>query len=193
MAIYYKLYQYKGTDESRNGKWYGRLAYTGTDSVEELASAIQEKCTVHRADIMAVLTALTGEIDRALKEGRRVRIPGLGTFKVGISTRPADTRDEFTVAHNVNGLRVIFTPELHVNRTSKTTTRSLLQGAVVKEMSAYDDGTLADSAAKSGGASTGGSSSTGGGSSTTTGGGETSQGGTSSGGSGSEEEGGEHS
>lgn len=181
MAIKYKLYQFQGNNEARNGKWYGHVVYSGTESLTDLAKAIEEKCTVHKADITAVLTALVDEINDALMDGQRVYLPGLGTFKVGMSCRPADNRDEFTVARNIKGVHVLFSPEIHFNRTTNTTTRSLLQGAVVKELDGYDNGKLdeKDAAASDSG--------------TQQGSGTTQDSGSSQQGSSSEEEGGDNS
>ena len=62
MPIYYKVYQSNRKGSKFKGKWYGRAAIIGTVDDDELAARIEEKCTVHKADVKAVITALVGEI-----------------------------------------------------------------------------------------------------------------------------------
>ena len=52
MAVYYKVYQSCRKNNPNKGKWYARAAMVGTDSTDELAEAIEEKCTVHKADVV---------------------------------------------------------------------------------------------------------------------------------------------
>lgn len=71
-----------------------------------------------------------------LLRGNRVKIDGLGTFKIGMSTYPADTASEFTAA-NIKETHVLFQPESSKDANGKRT-KALLAGICVKEASVYE-------------------------------------------------------
>lgn len=137
MAVPYKLYQNKSANVGKQGLWYARAAIGENVDMSALSEAIQEKCTVHAADVVAVIKALVGEMTKSLQAGKRVVLDGFGAFKVGITSTGAETRDKFTVSHNIKGLRVIFQPETHYDTATKKRTKSFLAGTVVKECTEY--------------------------------------------------------
>lgn len=146
MSVYYKVYQNNNKSNPNKGKWYARAAMVDTDSTDDLAKNIMEKCTVNEADVLAVIKALISEMTRSLQASHRVKLPGLGTFKLGISTRPADSRKEFTSA-NVKDVHVLFSPELKFTRGGSKT-RSLITGTHVKELEEYNGTSAADAGTK---------------------------------------------
>ena len=158
MPVYYRITQDNRKNSAHKGEYYGRAVYEGTVDEYDLAKAIEAKCTVHRADVVAVIIALIDEMTRALQSSQRVKLSGFGTFKMGMSTRPAKTIEKFT-ADNIRKLRVLFQPETHVAQDG-VRTRTMITGARVKEW-----GGAAPSAAP-GGSTTSGSGSTTGGSTT---------------------------
>lgn len=143
MAVFYKLYQGKNEKSGTAGKWYARAAIEDNVNTETLAEAIEEKCTVHSADVVAVIKALVGEMTKNLQAGKRVVLDGFGAFKVGIKSSGADSRDKFSVRSNISGLRIIFQPEVHIDRTDGKRTKTFLSGTVVKEYGKYDSGDTA--------------------------------------------------
>lgn len=136
MAVYYKLYQINNPNSPHNGKWYARAKMVGTDGIAELAASIEEKCTVHKADVVAVIEALIGEMTRSLQSSRRVKLPGFGIFKLGISSIGASEPEEF-VTGNIRNVHVVFMPELH--KTAGTRTRTFITGVRVKNISELVD------------------------------------------------------
>lgn len=185
MAVFYKVYQDKSKSGKRSGKWYARAQMVETDDIDALAEAIEEKCTVNAADVVAVVRALISEMTRSLQASHRVKLPGFGTFKLGIATSGADKQEDFSVAKNIKGVRILFRPDTKINRAQKTLTRAFVEGVKFRELSQDD----AEASKQS---SNGGSTNSGSNSGSSTSGGNT--GGSTSGGSTSgEEEGGEHS
>lgn len=155
MAVYYKVYQDNRTNNPHKGQWYGRASHVGVIDDDTLSQRIEEKCTVHKADVKAVLTALVGEITNALQNSYRVRLAGLGSFKIGLSSKPSESRDKFTTA-NIHGAHVIFMPETKVDGSTGARTRAMLTGVRFKELSFYSDGKGdGDGNGKSGGGSSG--------------------------------------
>ena len=155
MPVYYRKTQDNRKNSTHKGQWYGRAVYQGTVNEYDLAKSIEAKCTVHRADVVAVIIALIDEMSRALQSSLRVKLNGFGTFKMGLSSRPAETADKFTT-DNIKKLRVLFQPETHVAQDG-VRTRTMITGARVKEW-----GGAAPSAAPGGSTTSGSGSTTGG-------------------------------
>lgn len=105
---------------------------------------MQANCTVKRADIVAVLSELVETMKKHLQMSHRVKLDRLGSFKIGMSTKPALTVGEFTASNNVKSVHVLFQPETKIEK-DKTRVRALLSGCKVQELpknavdSALDD------------------------------------------------------
>ena len=74
-----------------------------------------------------------------LLAGSRVIMDGIGSFKVGMKTRPADTLEEWTPSRHLKGYHIVFRPETIDNVSNGVRTRSakVLQGIKFKEMGRY--------------------------------------------------------
>lgn len=136
MSVKYRLYQNNRKGSSTIGMWYGRAVVDGETTIDSLAETIAESCTVTKADILAVITELVVAMKRDLQNSRRVVLPGFGSFKIGISTRPAQSAKDFNVTKNVKGIHVIFQPELHIDQ-NKQRIKTFLSGCKVEELADY--------------------------------------------------------
>lgn len=135
MSVKYKKVQSNMKGNSSFGKWYGKAVVSDVVDVDLLSSNIGNRCTVTKPDIVAVISALVDEMKAQLQMGNRVVLDGFGSFKVGMSTKPAETAKEFT-ANNVKRLRVIFLPT--TNQTSEGKRNiAILEGCRVEEMANY--------------------------------------------------------
>ena len=152
MPVYYRITQDNRKNSAHKGEYYGRAVYEGTVDEYDLAKAIEAKCTVHRADVVAVIIALIDEMTRALQSSQRVKLTGFGTFKMGMSTRPAKTIEKFT-ADNIRKLRVLFQPETKIAQDGSRT-RTMITGARVKEWGGFASSKPATGSSGSGSAST---------------------------------------
>ena len=114
MSIFYRKYQNNNKKmEKAYGKFYARAVAIDKVEIEELADEIQDNCTVKRADILAVLSELGPTMRDLLQDSKRVVIPYMGAFKLGLKTEGTDTEEEFT-AKNVKGIKVLFQPTTRV-------------------------------------------------------------------------------
>lgn len=90
MSIRYKKQQNKITGSKTYGKWYGRAVSMGRITMKNLAEEISHSTTVTKADIMAVLAELSHVMKAHLQDSKVVVLDGIGSFKVGIRSTPAD-------------------------------------------------------------------------------------------------------
>jgi predicted histone-like DNA-binding protein len=74
-----------------------------------MSERIQQTCTVHKSDVYAVLVALEDVITDALKAGEIVRLGDLGSLQIGISSKGAETEDDFNDAL-IKKARINFRP-----------------------------------------------------------------------------------
>lgn len=136
MALNFKIYQSK-REGTTNGKYYARALHTNTIDLDGLAIIMQNNCTLKRSDIKAVLTELVEVMTNQLQDSKRVKIDGFGTFKLGITTKPATTAASFTAAKNIVGTHVLFMPEVKIG-VDKKRTYSLTNGVKLREADLYN-------------------------------------------------------
>ncbi len=166
------LYKNNNQKSQAYGKWYPRVVADETIGLDELAEHMASHNTpFSKGAIKGILTDAVACTKELLLLGKNVKFPDLAIFSIGLKVKGgAPTKDDFTVAKYIEGLR------LRARATGELTTSNL--DTTIKRVdtaSASDSG----SGTSSGGSSTSGGTSSGG--SSTSGG--TSSGGTSSGGS----------
>ena len=137
MAVFYKLYQDNRKNSKQKGSWYGRAKHVDTVTTEQLAEEMQENCTVKRSDILAVISELVTTMRKRLQNSMAVKIDRLGTFKIGINTRPSKTVKDFKVQENVRGVLLLFQPETKVDKNGYRR-RAMLTGVKVRELPKND-------------------------------------------------------
>lgn len=164
MSVKYKKVKNLISGSKTFGKWYGRAVVTNVVDVDVLSTNIGNRCTVTKPDIVAVVTALVEEMKAQLQQGSRVVLDDFGSFKVGMSTSPADTAKDFK-ANNVKKLRVLFQPTVTTDSNHKRVT-NFLDGCKVEEMATYvspdEDDTSGDKNDSDGGTTPGGGTTSGG-------------------------------
>ena len=83
-------------DKEAAPKYYGHVQASGDIDIREMSERIQQTCTVHKSDVFAVLVALEDVITDALKGGEIVRLGDLGTLQIGISSKGAETEEDYS-------------------------------------------------------------------------------------------------
>ena len=83
-------------DKDASPKFYACAQASGDINIREMSERIQQSCTVHKADVHAVLVALEDTMIDALKGGEIVRLGDLGTFQIGVSGKGALTEEDYT-------------------------------------------------------------------------------------------------
>ena len=133
MAQFYKLVQNKNEEMPKAyQKWYARPVYVDTLDLDGVAELIQRNSTAKKSDARAVLTEMVEVIADALKDSKRVHIDGFGTFKVGISSRGADSPEDYSVNEHIRGARILFQPETITDPSTHKKSKKLIQGMKFK-------------------------------------------------------------
>ena len=133
MAVLYKLYQDNRDTSSHKGEWYARAKTLDTVTLNEIAQRIQDNTTAKKADALAVLTEMVEVVRDYLQKSYRVKIDGLGSFKMSLKTSPAPTAKEFSASKNIKSMRALFQEDVTVDKNGMRH-RSLSSGATAKEL-----------------------------------------------------------
>ena len=130
---------------SHNAKSYGKYYATAVYDnhfigTEELADFIQQQASVKKSDIKAVLDELGAAMKHYFELGQKVKLDGIGIFKVGFSSI-GTTEKEDCGAQTITTRRVLFQPESKrvvvgqtVNKQGKITQKFVIAKTLVKDV-----------------------------------------------------------
>ena len=175
------------------GKYYAKATYDEKFiETDEIADFIQTQATLKRSDIKAALDELGAAMKHFLEMGQKIRLAGIGIFKVGFSSIGVANPDDCT-ASTITSRRVLFQPEIErivvgstVKENGKIVQKYVNAKALLKDVAFEEAHGNPVASSTSGSSNTGGSNGSGTGSITPGGGND----GGNSGGGGSDEGGG---
>ena len=133
--------QNKNDESTAYSKWFATAVYDQHFiETEELANYIQQQASVKKSDIKAVLDELGGAMKHYFELGQKVKLEGIGIFKVGFSSIGAATKDTCGAA-NITTRRVLFQPETErvvvgqkVNKKGQITQKYVVAKTLVKDV-----------------------------------------------------------
>ena len=122
MSQKFKKIQNKNDESTAFGKWFATAVYDQHFiETEQLADFIQTQASVKKSDIKAVLDELGSAMKHFFELGQKVKLDGIGIFKVGFSSIGTKKREDCG-AQNITTRRVLFQPETErvvVGQTTK--------------------------------------------------------------------------
>ena len=171
MSQKFKKLQNKNDDSTAYGKWFATAVYDQHFiETEELAEFIQTQASVKKSDIKAVLDELGSAMKHFFELGQKVKLDGIGIFKVGFSSIGTVKKDDCSAA-TITTRRVLFQPESqrivvgqHTNSQGKIVQKYVIAKTLVKDVifeETYDTSLQPESNSSNGG-TTGGGTNTGG-------------------------------
>ena len=92
------------------GKYFARAVHTDMVDLDDISDIIERNCTLKRSDVKACLTELVEVMRDKMQSSNKVRINGLGIFKINVKSTGVSDPSEFK-GNNITGYRVLFTPE----------------------------------------------------------------------------------
>ena len=148
------------------GKYYAKPVYDEKFiETEEIADFIQTQATLKRSDIKAALDELGAAMKHFLEMGQKIRLAGIGIFKVGFSSIGVANADDCT-ANTITSRRVLFQPEIErivvgssVKEDGKIIQKYVNAKSLVKDVAfeeAHGTKGTASNSSEGGGSSTGG-------------------------------------
>ena len=133
--------QNKNSHSLAFGKYFTKAVYDNNFiETEQLAEFIQTQASVKKSDIKAVLDELGGSLKHFFELGQKVKLDGIGIFKVGFSSI-GTTEKEDCGAQTITTRRVLFQPETErvvvgqkVNKQGKITQKYVVAKSLVKDV-----------------------------------------------------------
>ena len=136
--VFYKLIQNQNEEMAKAyQKWYAYPVVTETVDLDYIAERIQRNSTAKKSDAKAVLTEMVEVMTDCLQNSQRVKIEGLGAFKIGLSSRGADSEEDFNVNENVKSMRIIFQPETTTDAATHKRSKKMLQNVKLSNISGF--------------------------------------------------------
>ena len=109
---YIKTQNKNSFNQKSYGKYYAQPVYDQKFiETDEIADFIQTQATLKRSDIKASLDELGAAIKHFLELGQKIRLSGIGIFKVGFSSIGVNKKEDCTAA-TITSRRVLFQPEV---------------------------------------------------------------------------------
>ena len=161
MSQKFRKIQNKNDESTAYGKWFATAVYDQRFiETEQLAEFIQTQATVKKSDIKAVLDELGGALKHFFELGQKIRLDGIGIFKVGFSSIGTATKDDCG-AQTITTRRVLFQPESKrvvvgqtVNKKGKIIQKFVVDKTLVKDVTfeeTFDTTLLPEGSSTSGG------------------------------------------
>ena len=143
--VFYRLIQNKNEGmEKAYLKWFAHPVVTETVDLDYIADRIQRNSTAKKSDAKAVLTEMVEVMADCLQNSQRVKIEGLGAFKIGLNSKGADSEEQFNVGENVTNVRIIFQPETLTDAATRKRSKKMLQGVRLTNISGFNSKNAVD-------------------------------------------------
>ena len=88
-------------------------------------------------------------MNQVLKDGNRVKLDGLGTFRVGIHSQGVQKAEDFNAQRDIYGAHVLFAPTVTID-AMKRRVKTLISGLRIQEAVQYDAPKAAEKAKNKG-------------------------------------------
>ena len=141
MSQKFKKLQNTNDESTAYGKWFATAVYDQRFiETEQLADFIQKQASVKKSDVKAVLDELGDAMKHYFELGQKVKLAGIGIFKVGFSSIGTATKDDCG-ASNITTRRVLFQPETErvvvgqtMNKKGKIVQKYVIAKPLVKDV-----------------------------------------------------------
>lgn len=119
---------YKKQFHKEKGVYFPQAVTVGKPvETKEVAERLSQISTVSKSDVAAVLGDLPAVLADLMKQGKSVRLEGLGTFRYTLDTEGVKDEADFDLQKQLKAVRVQFTPAKEGGTTKgSTATRSLV-------------------------------------------------------------------
>lgn len=93
--------------------YYPASIYFGEVNMDKIATDIAERSSLTKGDVASVMESFLIDIPKYLLLGYKVRLEGLGIFKLSISGNGKPTEEEVTV-QDITSCKILFTPDVKI-------------------------------------------------------------------------------
>lgn len=110
MSLNYSIAMLKNPMKpDEEAKAYAKSQITRELTLKELSRRVATQTTVSRADVSAVIISIVENMIEGLRAGEQVDFGELGKFRLQVTSRAAESAEQFTAA-NITGVNIQFVP-----------------------------------------------------------------------------------
>ena len=110
MAANYDFFLTPQPDGSDKVRYHARVVVKRTVSNKEVAEEISRRCTINKAEALAVFDEMADILREYLKEGCAVHLDGIGSFRIRAKSPAVRSKKEVR-AESIKFDGIVFTPE----------------------------------------------------------------------------------
>ena len=101
-------------------KYHARVVVERTLSNKDIASEIAKRCTIRKAEAIAVMDEMSEIFQQKLSEGHAIKLEGIGTFRISAKSPSVRAKNEVR-AESIKFGGVVFRPEKKMLRKLSNT------------------------------------------------------------------------
>jgi len=140
MELKYDIYTIANSQGSGEERKYVRLKQQQAMTASELEATIQNRCSLTKGDVAAVLTELRDIAVREFAMGRRFYIPEIGYFSLSIGLEmPEDKPDKKITGKEVRLRGINFRPEASFLQEVGRNMRHVVRSEYTSQSKKYDE------------------------------------------------------
>ena len=108
-TLYYQVYQNTNEGTENYKKWYARAKHTETVTFSQLITHMTEHNIGYpRGVVTGVMMSFVDCLLEIVAQSKKVQLGDLGTFYLGLNTKPADKYEDFSPAANIKSCALRF-------------------------------------------------------------------------------------
>ena len=112
MSVRYKLVKKRNPQDPEGPqKWYATTNALSPLPERDMVNEATKNTTVSPGEFRLAIESLAEYAPTALRKGRTLKIPGIGTLRISFSSLAADTVEAFDSGSMIYSPRIVFTPE----------------------------------------------------------------------------------
>ena len=117
---YRSLFRTNPQDKKDPGKYYPYPVYEKTIGLDDFVKEISHATSLTPTDVRAAITEIVEIFHRYLVRGHKVKLNGVGTFKVSFKGDGADKSEDLTVSNiDRSTIKVTFVADAPLNQEMK--------------------------------------------------------------------------
>lgn len=149
-TVFYQVYQNNREGAENDKKWYARAKHTQTVTFSQMITHMADhNIGIPRGIVAAVMMSFVDCLLEVVAQSKKVQLGDLGTFYLGITTKPADKYEDFTPASNITSCALRFlASQTNENNLSRAAFTSAMQYRNFNTLMTDKDKVLVDNANK---------------------------------------------
>lgn len=116
MGLKLKKIQRINPQHRNQSKWYLTQNISGSVKTKDIAEEIVKRSALSLGDVQSTLSNLVEIIPLFMKLGQSIRLEGLGSFHISVTSEGVHTAEELTI-HQIKNAKIVFVPGIELKKS----------------------------------------------------------------------------